>query len=249
MTVVAVTPRTVATPIGTRARTRTSARASTSAPTRASRSPLCSRAVTVSRAMGQPAVDLAAGAGRPRVSAVSWEANRSQYPSTPREMPKVRTATTATDRSSTGGICQARVISQAETPARASALPSASEPSAIANTSRGRLGRKQRPHRSDADMVIGLDGDDVVGDCHHTVPVGDHHDGGPLRRASADRLQHGSFGRLIQVGGGFVEQQDRRGGPECAGQPQPLTLAQRQARPRRGPARCPYRSVVARSPR
>ena len=42
-------------------------------------------------------------------------------------MPNVRTATTATDRSSTGGICQARVISQADTPASASALPSDSD--------------------------------------------------------------------------------------------------------------------------
>ena len=44
----------------------------------------------------------------------------------------MRTATTAIDRSSTGGICQARVISQADSPASASALPSDNTPSAMA---------------------------------------------------------------------------------------------------------------------
>ena len=43
-------------------------------------------------------------------------------------MPSARTATTATVRSSTGGICHALVISHAETPASASALPSDSTP-------------------------------------------------------------------------------------------------------------------------
>src|SRR5271166_3618483 len=58
-------------------------------------------------------------------------------------MAKVRTATTATDRSSTGGICQARVISHAETPANASALPSDSTPSPMAASTRGSRGRNR----------------------------------------------------------------------------------------------------------
>src|SRR5271168_3972910 len=58
-------------------------------------------------------------------------------------MANIRTATTATDRSSTGGICQARVISHAETPARANALPSDSTPSAMAARIRGSRGRNR----------------------------------------------------------------------------------------------------------
>ena len=62
-------------------------------------------------------------------------------------MPRARTATTATARSSTGGICQARVISHAETPASASALPSDSTPNAIAEQQSRQSGAQQLTHR------------------------------------------------------------------------------------------------------
>ncbi|CPW37141.1 Uncharacterised protein [Mycobacteroides abscessus subsp. massiliense] len=54
----------------------------------------------------------------------------------PREMPNARTATTATDKSSTGGICHARVISHADKPASPRPLPSAKTPNITAIASR-----------------------------------------------------------------------------------------------------------------
>src|SRR6202012_690018 len=136
-------------------------------------------------------------------------------------MASARTATAATDRSSTGGICQARVISHAETPASARALPSDSTPRAMAASRRGKRGRNsmaiavinwRRPAiAAGSDRRIahptfgahlhhpGADGDNGV-----AVADDDH------RRAGAgtldNRPQHPLLGTGVQVSGRLVEQ-------------------------------------------
>ena len=93
----------------------------------------------------------------------------------------MRTATTATDRSSTGGICQARVISHAEIPAWASALPNDNTPSAMAARTRGSRGRSRlAASNSGSDRRIGHPTvrdhfDDPITDGHNGFPVADHH--------------------------------------------------------------------------
>src|SRR5207302_3611706 len=109
-------------------------------------------------------------------------------------MPSARTATTATERSSTGGICHARVISHAEIPASASALPSDSTPSAMAARTRGRRGRnKLEAARSGSDrriahLPIRKHVDDSVTDRDDGPAMADDHDG----RAGAGSLDDGT---------------------------------------------------------
>src|SRR4051812_26408505 len=95
-------------------------------------------------------------------------------------MANVRTATTATDRSSTGGIWAARVISQGDTPARASALPSERDPSAIAARMRVTRGRNSgnTSDRRITRLISGDHFDDPVTnrDDPSAVPH-DHHGG------------------------------------------------------------------------
>ncbi len=127
-------------------------------------------------------------------------------------MANMRTATTATDKSSTGGICQARVISHAETPARASALPSDSAPSATAARIRGSRGRNR-----DAAMRRGSDSrikrlsvrdhlDDLIANCPYMLAVADHDHGRAGARTLDDGAQHPVLGVGVQMRGGFVEQ-------------------------------------------
>src|SRR5690348_17176977 len=198
MVATAATDSTAATAIGNTARTSTSDSSSTDAPTRATRSPLRNRIATFTgpSASLRYSVSRVPAAAR---NAVWCDASRWQYPSTPREMPSARTATTATERSSTGGICQARVINHADTPARASALPSDSTPSAPASTSRGSRGRNRSrmDHTSDVQHP--------VPDGEHRITVADDQDGRPGPRPRDDGLQHPGLHPGIQVGGGLVE--------------------------------------------
>ena len=99
-------------------------------------------------------------------------------------MPSARTATTATVRSSTGGICQARVISHAEIPASASALPSDSTPNSDGQQ-QSRQPRAQQGSRQQ--WIRGLRHahlDDLVADRQHrfAVPDDDHRRTGPRPR-------------------------------------------------------------------
>src|ERR1700761_3619991 len=118
----------------------------------------------------------------------------------------MRTATTATDRSSTGGICQARVISHADTPARASALPSDSTPSAIAARTRSRRGRsnsaigpaiRRRPATESGPRISrstpGNDFDDPVADGEDRLAVADN----DHRRTGAGPLDNGPQHALL----------------------------------------------------
>src|ERR1700712_251471 len=84
-------------------------------------------------------------------------------------MPRARTATTAIERSRIGGISHALAISQAETPASARALPSASTPNDTASASRDRRGRSSaRPAARGRVLELALD-KDVASDLDHLV--------------------------------------------------------------------------------
>ena len=127
----------------------------------------------------------------------------------------MRTATTAIDKSNTGGICQARVINQAETPASARALPSDNTPNEIASSRRGIRGCSSRTaagRGSDAGMLdVTRPGnlDDVVTDFEDVVPVADDHHGRTGAGPVDNGPQHAGFGCGVQVRGGLVEQQHR----------------------------------------
>ena len=129
------------------------------------------------------------------------------------------------ERSSTGGICQARVISQAETPASASALPSDSTPSATASRRRDspRAQQAQTAH-SPHDQTI----DDPVTDRDDALAMSDDHHRRTGPCPLDDGPQHAVLGVGVQVRGGLVEQQHRGARSERSGQAQPLPLAQRQ---------------------
>src|SRR5579875_161230 len=112
--------------------------------------------------------------------------------------------TTATDRSSTGGICQARVISHAETPASASALLNASTPSVTASRrrdSRGRSNPAAVSSVSDIRMVLGAHRHHLVSDLDDLLAMGDHHHGGPCPRTLDDGTQNPSLGVGVEVCG------------------------------------------------
>src|SRR6202171_6013447 len=146
-------------------------------------------------------------------------------------MPSARTATTATDRSSTGGICQALVINQADSPASVSALPSDSTPIRTASSSRGRRGRNSRsPATSGSEhrMIVPLYVDDVVTDRQHRLAVPDHHHGGPGPGPLGNGPQHSVFGHTVQMRGGFVEQQHWRRRRQRSGEAEPLALPERE---------------------
>ena len=102
----------------------------------------------------------------------------------------MRTATTAIDRSNTGGICQARVINQADSPASARALPSDNTPSATAEQQAGDP-RVQQPHRGRQGIRPEHDGvpraghlDDLITDSDDLFAVADDHHGGTGARRS-----------------------------------------------------------------
>ena len=128
----------------------------------------------------------------------------------------MRTATTAIDRSSTGGICHARVINQADSPASARALPSDNTPSATASSKRGIRGRSSRTaagRGSDPSMVdVPRAGhlDDVITDSDDLSAVADDHHGAAGAGPVDNGPQHSGLGCGVQVGGGLVEQQHRR---------------------------------------
>ncbi|MCX6492562.1 MAG: hypothetical protein NTX68_16480, partial [Rhodococcus sp.] len=110
-------------------------------------------------------------------SATSWVVKRSRYRNTPREIPSARTATTATDRSSTGGICHARVINHADSAARASALPSVATPANTASTTLRGDSSSSASARRRSDMLelplrgrVAADLDDAVGGMQHRTP-------------------------------------------------------------------------------
>src|ERR1700710_3020612 len=120
-------------------------------------------------------------------------------------MPRARTATTATLRSRTGGICHARVISHADTPASARALPSDSTPSVTASASRDQRGRSRATASPNKDLTP---------DVHHAVPdggdpvaVADDDHGRPRTRAFDDGAQHPGLELGVQVRRRLVEQQ------------------------------------------
>src|ERR1700758_2120913 len=123
--------------------------------------------------------------------------------------------TTATDKSSTGGICHARVISHAETPASASALPSDNTPSVMAARMRGRRGRnKLEAARRGSDrrithLTVRDYLDDLVADCHDGLAVADNHDGCTGTGALDDGTQHPVLSGGVQVRGRLVQQQHR----------------------------------------
>jgi len=73
--------------------------------------------------------------------------------------------------------------------------------------------------------------DDPVGLLHGRQPVGDDQTGA-ARHGAMDSVLNQTLVLGVQRAGGFVQQQDRRGAHECAGNGQPLTLAagQRAAR-------------------
>src|SRR5690349_1937841 len=122
----------------------------------------------------------------------------------------MRTATAATDRSRTGGICHARVISHAETPARASALPSESTPRAIAARTRGNRGRSSvkasasGSGRGTTHLPVGDHLDDLVADGQNRRAVAHDDHGrtgpGPLD----DGPQNAFLGMGVQVRGRLV---------------------------------------------
>src|SRR4051812_2013652 len=135
-------------------------------------------------------------------------------------MPRARTATTATLRSSTGGICHARVMSHAETPASARALPSDSAPSVTASASRGHRGRRRATASPNKDLTP---------DVHHTVTDGgdpiamaDEDHGRPRTCAFDHGAQYPGLELGIQVRRRLVEQQYRRPGAQDPGQTEPL---------------------------
>ena len=71
-------------------------------------------------------------------NATSWETNRSRYRNAAREIPSARTDVTAKVMSISGGICQERVISHADTTVRLSADSSVMVPANTGQTrSRG----------------------------------------------------------------------------------------------------------------
>src|SRR5258707_2769107 len=114
-------------------------------------------------------------------------------------MPRARTATTVTLRSRMGGICHALAISHAETPASASALPSASTPNATAIARRGSRGRSsKRPatNGSVQDKAVAPDLDHTVTDGTDRLSVTDHHDRRALAGHVPDRLQDAGFVHL-----------------------------------------------------
>src|SRR4051794_25257188 len=132
-------------------------------------------------------------------------------------MPRARTATTATDRSRIGGICQALAMSQAETPASASALPRANTPNVTASARRGRRGRSSaNPESSGSRDGMGLasDCDEVVADGADGVAVADHQHRGALVGDVADRLEDEPFALFVEMGRRFVEEKDRPSGAE-----------------------------------
>src|SRR6476659_7055285 len=107
-------------------------------------------------------------------------------------MPSARTATTATVRSSTGGISQARVISQAATPARASALPSERAPRTIASPRRPSRGRSKvtaMSNGSSRDKRLPSDPNDVIADGEDGLVMRDHDDRRTGIRTGDDGLQ------------------------------------------------------------
>ena len=114
-------------------------------------------------------------------------------------MPNRRTATTATDNWRIGGCCQARVISQADTPARARALPSAADPRKTASARRGRRGRSNAIANLTVDTGSTSHLDDLVADGQHRVAVSDDQDGGAGLGAGPDRVQYPDFQLGVQM--------------------------------------------------
>src|SRR5882757_2909274 len=225
MTATAADDNTVATAIGRTARTSTSANSSTEEPTRDTSSPPCRRSAVSAGASTSLRYSCVRAAPAAR-NAVSCDASRSQYPSTPREMPSARTATTATVRSSTGGICHARVISHAETPASASALPSARTPSVTASARRDQRGRS-RASASNKDFTP--DVHNTVTDGGHPLAVADEHHGRSRSRPSDDGAQYPILQLGVQVRRRLVEEQDGSPRAEDARDAESLALAERQA--------------------
>ena len=126
------------------------------------------------------------------------------------------------------------MISQADSPASARALPSDNTPSAMPSSKRGSRGRSSRTatsRGSDVGMMdIFCSGhlDDVITDSDDLLAVPDDYHRVTGARPFDNGLQHSSFGRGIQVSGGLVEQQYRRRRPERTGQAEALPLTQRQ---------------------
>ncbi|SHU91078.1 Uncharacterised protein [Mycobacteroides abscessus subsp. abscessus] len=114
-------------------------------------------------------------------------------------MPNSRTATTATVSSRIGGCCQARVISHADTPARARALPSAAEPRNTASARRGSRGRSRSTANLTVDTGSPSRPDDLITDGQHGVPVSDDDDGRAGRGTGPDRLEDPDFQLGIQM--------------------------------------------------
>src|SRR5690242_17747323 len=107
-------------------------------------------------------------------------------------MPSARTATTATVRSSTGGISHALVISHAATPASARALPRDSTPNRTASSSRGRRGR------SNSSMDEPSQSHDAIADGQHRCAVADDYHRRAFGGTGADGTQDAVFGLRVE---------------------------------------------------
>ena len=117
-------------------------------------------------------------------------------------MPRARTATTATLRSRTGGICQARVISHADTPASARALPSDSR-RVMASASRDQRGRSRATASPNKDLTP--DVHHVVTDGGDPIAMADEDHGRPRTCAFDDGAQYPGLELGIQVRRRLVE--------------------------------------------
>ena len=234
-TAVAV-PASTAAAYGSSTRTRRSRQASTSEAKRCSASP---RATALPGTCGISRANARTRRIDSTRRAASWPASRSPYRANPREIPKARTATTATPSSSTGGCWDARAMSQA-----AAAMSPIPHPAATVAAERGQDEPGQHRRASRSSRTRGLMGraiassehDNAVGQRQHGRSVRDDQRR-PAGRGPADRGHHPRLGLRVEVGGGLVEQQHRRVARQRPGQRDALPLPGRHAPPGLGQLR------------